>query len=294
MEERRAIDAFGAAALIGFASLLAFNQVVIKVTGGGFNPVFQAGLRSAGASLVLLLWMVWRRQPILIPRRILPWAILAGGIFSFEFTCLFLALDLTTVSRCSVIFYTMPVWLAVAAHLWLPGEQLTRTRSAGLALAVAGVILALFDRSNGQASLAGDLLALVATLGWAAVALMVRMTPLGELRPASQLMAQVLFSAPLLLLAAPLFGPLVRELEPIHWAGLAFQAICVASLGFLSWFWLLTIYRASSVAAFSFLSPVLAVVFGWALLGERIGPAVLVALVLVAAGIFLINRPARA
>ncbi|MEC7258850.1 MAG: DMT family transporter, partial [Pseudomonadota bacterium] len=288
MEERRAIDAFGAAALIGFAALLAFNQVVIKVTGGGFNPVFQAGLRSAGASIFLMLWMLWRRQPILFSRRTLPWAMLAGAIFAFEFTCLFLALDLTTVSRCSVIFYTMPVWLALAAHLWLPGERLTRTRSAGLVLAVAGVVLALFDRSNGQASLAGDLLALVGTFGWAAVALMVRVTPLGEVRPAAQLLGQVIFSAPLLLLMAPLFGPLIRDLEPIHWAGLAFQAICVVSLGFLSWFWLLTIYRASSVAAFSFLSPVLAVIFGWALLGERIGPTVWAALVLVAAGIFLI------
>jgi drug/metabolite transporter (DMT)-like permease len=71
---------------------------------------------------------------------------------------------------------------------------------------------------------------------------------------------------------------------------MAFQIICVASLGFLSWFWLLTIYRASSVASFSFLSPVLAVFFGWALLGEHIGPAVLAALILVAAGIYLINR----
>ena len=103
-------------------------------------------------------------------------------------------------------------------------------------------------------------------------------------------MFQVAVSAPILLIAAPLMGPLVRDLQPIHLLGLAFQVVCVASFGYLSWFWLMTIYRASSVASFSFLSPVLAVFFGWALLGEHIGPAIWIALGMVAAGIFLINR----
>ena len=89
---------------------------------------------------------------------------------------------------------------------------------------------------------------------------------------------------------APFFGPLLRDPQPIHWAGLAFQSVCVASLGYLSWFFLLRTYKASTVASFSFLSPVLAVVFGWALLGEHVGPPVLVALIMVAVGITLINR----
>ena len=49
-------------------------------------------------------------------------------------------------------------------------------------------------------------------------------------------------------------------------------------------------YRASDVAAFSFLSPVLAVGLGWLLLDEPVGPQFLGALVLVALGIVLINR----
>lgn len=56
------------------------------------------------------------------------------------------------------------------------------------------------------------------------------------------------------------------------------------------WFWLMTIYQANGVASFSFLSPVLAVLFGWWLLDETIGVQVWVALGLVAIGITLINR----
>jgi len=49
MEKKTQIDLFGAVALSSFALLLAFNQVVIKVTNGGLQPVFFAGVRSAGA-----------------------------------------------------------------------------------------------------------------------------------------------------------------------------------------------------------------------------------------------------
>lgn len=281
---------FGAAALIGFAALLAFNQVVIKVTGGGFGPVFQAGLRSAGAVIVLLIWMRLRAIPLVPPRNAMIWGVLSGIIFGWEFIFLFLAIDLTTVSRVSVIFYTMPVWLALAAHVMLPGERLTRLRVIGLVMAVSGVALALMDRSNGAASLKGDLMALIASFGWAAINLLVRVTPLSRVPPVTQLFFQVAVSAPILLVLAPVFGDLFRDPQPIHWAGLAFQTICVASGGFLVWFWLLSIYRASGAAAFSFLSPVLAVLLGWLLLDEHIGPLVWIALLLVAAGIYLVNR----
>lgn len=293
MERKSHIDLFGAAALVLFALNLAFNQVVIKVTAGGFGPVFSAGLRSVGAVMVLLIWMYLRGIHIGLPRRAWFGGVLSGVLFGLEFTCLFTALDLTTVSRASVIFYSMPVWMALCAHVLFPGEQLTRLKVAGLVMAMAGVALALADRGGGDVSWTGDLLALVSAFLWAGIVLCVRLTPLSEALPAQQLLVQVAVSAPILLLLAPLFGPLLRGPEMIHFAGLAFQIVAVASLGFLAWFWLLSIYPASSVASFSFLSPVFSVLLGWLLLSEQIAPSVWGALVLVAGGIFLINRRPR-
>ena len=37
-----------------------------------------------------------------------------------------------SVSRASVIFYSMPVWFALMAHVALPGERITRLRGIGL------------------------------------------------------------------------------------------------------------------------------------------------------------------
>ncbi|MDW4497607.1 DMT family transporter [Sulfitobacter sp. D35] len=294
MDRKTHMDAFGATALVLFAANLGFNQVVIKVTNGGFQPVFSAGLRSAGAIVILLLWMKLRGTTFRIDRAAVPAGLLSGVFFAVEFMALFTALDLTTVGRASVMLYSMPVWLALASHLVIPGERLTKLRTLGMALAMGGVALALLDRSSAGASLAGDLLALVAAFCWTGIALCVKITPLSRVAPVHQLMYQLVVSAPVLLLAALFFGDLVRDIGPVHLAGLAYQIVCVASLGFLAWFWLLSIYPAASVASFSFLSPVFAVLLGWALLGEEIAPRVWIALGLVAAGIFLVNRRPRA
>ena len=184
----------------------------------------------------------------------------------------------------------MPVWMGLAAHFLLPGERLNAVRLTGMLCAVAGVVLAMSDRSSPGGNLLGDLMALGAAFLWAAIALSVRITPLSEAPPENQLFMQVAVSGPLLVVLAPLFGRMIRDPGAIHYAGIAFQSFLVIGLGFLMWFSLMKIYRASGVASFGFLSPVVAVLLGWAILGERIGPQVWVALALVALGLLLINR----
>ena len=51
---------------------------------------------------------------------------------------------------------------------------------------------------------------------------------------------QVTVSAPILILIAPLFGPLIRDLQPIHLWALAFQTVVLVSFGFI--FWLLVLF----------------------------------------------------
>jgi drug/metabolite transporter (DMT)-like permease len=293
MDRKDSIDTFGAVALVGFAALLGFNQVVIRVVNDGLQPVFFAGLRSLGAVICVWLWFAVRRRPLGLERQHLAAGILMGVLFAGEFVFLFTALDLTTVARTSVIFYTMPLWLALMAHFVIPGERVTPLKAAGQALAFSGVVVAIAWRGGGgEASLAGDLCALVAAVGWAGLALVAR-TGLAGVAPDRQLFWQVLVSAPILLALAPLFGPLVRDLQAIHLWGLAFQIVVIVSAGFAFWLWLLSVYPAASVVAFSFLSPIFGVLFGWLFLGEPLGAPILIALVLVAGGLALINRPAQ-
>ena len=294
MERKDHIDAIGVVSLVGFATVLAFNQVVIKVGNTGFQPVFMAGIRSFGALFVLLAWMRFRGISLDFSRRYRTSGLLLGALFGFEFVCLFWALDHTTVSRASILFYTMPMMLAAVAHFVLPAERLTLRRALGLGMAMCGVALVLSRRQVGEASVMGDIAALAAAAGWAGIALTVRLTPVSEQKPEMQLFWQLSVSTIMLLCAAPFFGPFLRAPDLVHFAALAYQIVVVASAGYLFWFFLMARYPASGVASFSFLSPVLSVFLGWMVLGEQVGWATVLALVMVAIGLVLINRRARA
>jgi drug/metabolite transporter (DMT)-like permease len=290
MERKDRLDLIGVSAMLGFATLFAFNQIVIKITIEGIQPIFSAALRSLIGLVALFIWIKLRGVPIYMTRGQLWGGVLIGFLFTFEFLCLFLALDITTVSRASVIFYTMPIWLGIIAHFLLPGERLSGIRLVGFLIAICGVAWAFLDRSTGEASLFGDVLALIAALGWAGIALAVRLTPVSEAPAELQLGCQLAISGVVLLILSPLFGPLIRDFQMIHGAALMFQSIVMVIFGFLLWFALMKVYPASDIASFSFLSPVLSVFFGWWILGEEIHAQTVGALILVCIGLVLISR----
>ena len=296
MQRKDRIDAFGAVVLVAFSALLGLNQVLVKIVNAGFAPIFQAGLRSACAFLpVLIIALVLKRRLSITDGSFWP-GIITGTLFAAEFILLFQALDYTTVSRASIFFYTMPFWVALAAHFIIPGERLTRMKTAGLALAIAGVALALSrdDQPASDYALIGDLMCLLGALGWAGIALIARTTAMSKSAPEMQLLYQLAVSAPIMLALAFALGETVREPTMTHYWIFAFQVLVVVSIGFLTWFWILSIYPASDMASFSFLAPVFGVFFGWLVFDEPLTWTILGALLLVAVGIVLVNRKPKA
>ncbi|MHA1529963.1 MAG: DMT family transporter [Alphaproteobacteria bacterium] len=295
MERKDRIDALGGVVLVTFSLLMGLNQVMIKLVNAGMQPVFQAGLRSACAFLPVLVFALLTRKRLSLSDGSLWPGVLCGGFFATEFLLLFQSVEYTSVARVSVFFYTMPFWVALGAHFMIPGERLTRVRALGLALAVAGVVLALLRNTSpaGPHALFGDLLSLIGAMFWAGIVFMARLTKLSRSSPEMQLLYQLAVSSVVLLAVAPLFGPVIREMTPALAGIFAFQVIAVVCFGFLSWFWVLKIYPASDMASYSFLAPVFGVLFSWLILGEEISWSVIAALALVAAGIYLVNRRAR-
>lgn len=289
------LDGFGAMALVAVALLLAINQITVKWVNAGLQPVFFAGLRSVLAVGFVWAWLAWKGRPPVIARaHILP-GLLIGSLFAAEFLCLFLALDLTAVSRAAILFYSMPLWMAVLAHFGLPDERITPPRALGLVLAFAGTAWAILSRGAGSttASLMGDLLALAGAFGWAGTAFVARASRLRQAGPEMQLFWMVLVSGPILLAVSPAFGPLIRDFHPIYILGLVFQAGVVVAGGFIAWLWLLSVYPTATVASFSFLTPVFSVILATLLLHEALTPPLVGAVALVAAGIALINGGAQ-
>ncbi len=295
--QRRPLDLAGFWMLLGLAFVFGANNVLIKLGNDGLQPVFFAAIRSVVAGAALAAWMVWRR----IAFRADLWraGLLIGAAFAAEFFFLFIALDHTTVVRASVLFYAMPLWLAMAAHFLFPGERLTPRRTLGFGLGFAAVALVLAGQATGtvsaDGSLLGDLAALAAGLCWASIVVCARLTPLQTTQPETQLFWQLLVSAPVLMALAPLYGgDFVRDFDGFQLAIFLIHALGVVAAGYVFWFWLLVRYPASSVASFSFLTPVLSAGLGWLLLGEPVSPTLPVALALLVSGLILINRRPKA
>jgi drug/metabolite transporter (DMT)-like permease len=291
MARKTRLDLVGGGALLGVTLLFALNQMIIKVTNVGLQPVFFAGLRSVIAVGFVLAWMRYRGLAPGINRAILPYGLLIGAMFALEFLFLFLALDLTTLGRTSVIFYSMPLWFALMAHFGLPGERITRVKAAGLVLAFAGTALAILSRGQvGEGSLIGDLCALGGAVFWAATAFVARRPVMAAAGPERQLFWMVLVSGPILLLAAPAFGPLIRDLTWVHLLWLVIQASVIVAGGFITWLWLLSAYPSATVASFSFLTPIFSLALGAIFFSESLQAALIGACALVGGGIVLINR----
>ena len=244
------------------------------------------------AAPLIFAWCLWRKTKIRLDREILIPGLVAGFAFAAEFALLFQAVQYTTVARASVFFYTMPFWVALGAHFLIPGERLTPIRVAGLVLAAFGVVIALSNKNldAGPLSLRGDILALLAATGWAAIAIVARTTKFATVTPDLQLLYQLAVSAILLLPFALWLGHGFNDPQPYHWYIFAFQVVGVVCIGFMTWFWVLSVYPASDMASFSFLAPLFGVLFGWLILGEALTWTIVVALVLVGAGIILVNR----
>lgn len=295
------MDAFGASLLIGFNVLLGLNQALVKLVNDGFAPVFQAGLRSACAFLPVLLYALWARKRLSITDGTLTPGLINGLLFSGEFCLLFIALDLTTVSRVSLFFYTMPLWVAVGAHFLIAGERLSAQKVLGLLVAFAGILLALFSNDGATANESaaaddsgnrwlGDLLALLGALCWASIALLARASRLSTTSPEMNLLYQLGVSALLVIPLAFLLGDTVREPTAAIVGIFTFQVLVIVAIGFVVWFWILSVYPVANMASFSLLTPVFGIFFGWWIFDDALPPSFIGALGLVGVGLILVNR----
>jgi drug/metabolite transporter (DMT)-like permease len=231
---------------------------------------------------------------MLFSRKTMAISIFAGVVFALEFLFLFLALDFTTVTRNSILYYSMPIWITAIGHFFLPNEKLNFFKALGLIFAFAGVVLAISDNqeplSINNWQLIGDFLAIMAAILWAMIIYLAKGTKFKEVPPEMQLVWMLLVSGPILIIASLFFGELVRDFQMLHLWGLFFQSIVVVAGGFLFWLWLVSVYPASSVASFSFLSPIFTIFFGWLLLNETLDFSFILAAFLVVFGLVCINK----
>lgn len=287
------LDTLAISLLLACCLFWGFQQVLVKATLVELPPVFQASIRFAGATLLLWLWCAWRGVRLFSGDGTLVAGLLAGALFAVEFACLYVGLQYTSASRLTVFLYTSPFWVAILLPLWVASEKLRTLQWAGLACAFAAVVFALREGfSAGAASTwPGDLLALAAGMFWGLTTVVIRASSLSRVSAEKLLFYQVAVSTVALpVLSLALGEPWVWTFSPFAITSLLLQTVIGAFASYLAWMWMLGRYPATKISVFVFLTPLFALLFGALWLQETVTPSLLAALVLVAAGIVLVNR----
>ena len=96
----------------------------------------------------------------------------------------------------------------------------------------------------------------LAAVAWGATTLLVKASKLVHAPYEKTLLYQLLISAPMLAIAAELFGERVTaQPSAIAVGSLLYQTFWVAGFTFLAWFALVQRYSASRLSAYTFLTP---------------------------------------
>jgi drug/metabolite transporter (DMT)-like permease len=288
----KSIDGIAATFLIVFSILLGLNQVLVKLVNVGMHPIFQVALRSTLAIIPILIYCYFTKKKInFFDGSLLP-GLIAGVLFAVEFILLFTALDYSTVTRVSLIFYTMPVWLTIAAHFLIKDDRLNLNKSIGLIIAFVGLVFAVYQPITNYdiRQFYGDLFSLLASFCWAIIAIMLKTTRLTRSIPETQLLYQLIVSGIILLPVSFMLDDYIRELDAQLTLIFSFQVIVIMCLGFIGWLWVMSKYSASSTSSFAFLTPISGVMFGWLIMNDVINEQIFISLFLTCLGIYIINK----
>lgn len=289
------LDSLAISLLVLCCAFWGFQQILIKATVAEIPPLWQASLRMAGASVLLLVWSRARGVPLFARDGTLKSGLLAGMLFAGEFAFIYLGLQHTSASRLTVFLYTSPFVVALLLPRVVPSESLKRVQWIGLTIAFTAVTIAFSEGFLHTSPVAGqwrgDAMGLAAGILWGLTTLTIRSTILASASPEKTLLYQVGVTALVLpLLSLALGETWSFDYSAQAWGSLGLQTIVGAFASYLTWMWLLRRYPATQMSSFTFLTPVFALVFGVLLLGEHLTLQLTLALVGVAVGIVLVNR----
>jgi drug/metabolite transporter (DMT)-like permease len=277
----------GILALIWGSSFLFIKLGVMEMP-----PAFVAGGRLAWGLVFLLLAL--RVQRLRLPRRDLLGRLFVVALLNNTIPWILIPWGEQYISSAlaSILNATQPLFTVLLAHVVTSDDRMTWPKVAGIVIGFAGVVVLIGPdlRDLSSASALGDLAVIVSCISYAAGAVYIRRNLRGEdhtVLATGQLGLALLVTTPLMLLS----------LGGLHAIPSATALLAVAALGVLGsglayiiYYWLIERTSASQVSLVTYLLPITAVLWGVTLLNETLGANTFAGLVLICAGIFLVNR----
>lgn len=267
------------------------TYLAIKVGLASFDPFFYAGLRYLLATIAGLAILRALKVPLTgPPARWLP-AFGVGVLFVAVCNGMVFWAETRLDSGYTALLITAnPLWIAFFEVL-VPGEsRLSRRGWLGLGVGLVGTVLLLEPWRGGRLELGAALIVELSVIIWSATALWVRRIR-DRYHPFALSVAQMAAGGAVLLAVAAGRGRAL--IGPVGWqaiAGLAFLVVFGSLIAFGSYFYLLKHWPASRVATSTYINPVVAVLAGWLLLGERVSMSMIAATGVILAGVALVLR----
>jgi drug/metabolite transporter (DMT)-like permease len=250
------------------------NFSVVKRALEAFSPLGFNGLRFLIASLIV--WAILRsRGPLRFPERgDLPRLVLLGVVGNVAYQlCFILGLDRTQAGNASLMLALTPVFTAFLSSR-LGHERLARRAWLGAGLSVVGVGLvsgASLRHLGTLETLAGDLILVAAAAIWSLYT--VGSQPLIARYGSIEVTVWTLWAGGVVLFLIGL-PSLARqdwgEVGVPEWGGLVFSACFAIALAYLIWYRGVERIGNARTAAFSNLTPVVALLVGLLWLGEAV------------------------
>ena len=275
-----------------FLSLLwGGNSVALKTSLADLPPFIVGGLRFSLATLAIIFWAMVYRIP-LIPQKSERIALLIMSLlFTVQIGFINFGTYYTYASHTTILINLNPLFTAGLAHFFLKGDELNLRKSLGLVIAFVGVIIVFFvNFSLANNFLLGDLIVLASAfvLGICNIYVKILVQTINIYR---LLIWQMAISLPIFFGLSYCFENMENyRVTPNAVFAIIYQGVVVGGFCFVTWTIILKRHSPTKLSAFFFATPLFGVALSYLLLNEPVTINLAFGAVLVALGIYIVNR----
>lgn len=287
--------AFPYIGLLGF--FWGTNIVASRFGIGEFDPFFFLALRLTIASLTFLVVFLLRNGRFPKTHTVWQYAILSGILgVAIPMSTFILSLQYQSSGVASIYVTTAPAQIAIAAHFFLPDERMTRNKAVGVSLALLGSLFLVLLGESGLADVSranplGVILIMTGLIAETINTIIVRKR-MTNMAPMQITAVRLLVGAVCLITLSLFLGDFsFARVTGAGYFSLFYAALIGASAGQFMAFTIQRKFGATAFSLVSFVVPVVATTVGVLLLDEIVTGGMLIGVLLIASGIYLINKP---
>jgi len=258
-------------------------------------PFLFAALRFLAAGSVLFGWMLAKGEPIPTPRQWASISLIATLIFVGDYGLLFWAEQRVPSGIAAVMMATIPAFMSLSEIVFLRTQRLTLRLVLALVIGLAGVaVLMLPSLHLGDQPInrAGAIACIIGAINWSIASALSRKLPLPKSKPMNS-GAQMLAGGIFLTLTSASLGEFHRfhpaAVSTNAWLALVYLIVPGSIIGFTAYVWLLSHESPTKVGTYAYVNPVVAVLLGYLVAGEALGPRTILGTLAVLVSVLVIT-----